>query len=104
MALADYLMLEHQWRDAVAHSPWMAAYPADRFMGVSSNEGNAMGYYVDEHRACADAREARQRGIGWHASTDRYIELPAWFASYMQALPACYGLSGWPAPFVLPLR
>jgi hypothetical protein len=104
MALADYLMVEHQWREAGTHSPWMAAYPPERFMGVSSNEGNAMRYYVDEHRACADAREARARGIGWHASTDRYIELPFWFASYMQALPACYGVPDWAAPVVLPLR
>lgn len=104
MALADYLMVEHQWRHAVAHSPWMAAYPPERFMGVSSNEGNAMGYYVDEHRACTDAREARARSIGWHASTDRYIELPSWFASYMHALPACYSVPDWGAPVVLPLR
>jgi hypothetical protein len=104
MGLADYLMIEHQWRDAVSHSRWMVAYPPDRFMGVSSNEGNAMGYYVDERRACADAREARARGIGWHASTDLYIELPAWFASYMHALPACYGVPDWGAPVALPLR
>jgi hypothetical protein len=102
MALADYLMLEHQWRDAVALSPWMAAYPADRFMGVSSNERNAMGYYVDGRRACTDARDARQRGIGWHTGTDRYIELPSWFASYMQALPECYGVPSWTASPVLP--
>jgi hypothetical protein len=104
MGLADYLMVEHQWRDALAHSPWIAGYPADRFMGVSSNEGRAMGYYVDEARACTDAREARQRGIGWHASTDRYIELPSWFASYMRTLPACYGMPEWAAPVALPLR
>jgi hypothetical protein len=104
MGLADYLMVEHQWRDAVSHSPWMAAYPAARFMGVSSNEGNAMGYYVDAHRACMDAREARQRGIGWHAGTDRYIELPTWFASHMQALPGCYGVPDWGAPGAVQLR
>jgi hypothetical protein len=100
MRLADYLMVEHQWREAVAANPWMAAYPAERFMGVSSNEGNPMGYYVDGQRACADAREARARGIGWHASTDRYVELPSWFAEYMQSLPGCQGLGTSSAPLV----
>jgi len=104
MALADYLMFEHQWRDARAQSPWMAAYPAERFMGVSSNEGNPMGYYVDERRACTDAREAQQRGIGWHASTDRYVDLPWWFGSYMQALPECVGASSWATPVLTPLH
>ena len=104
MGLADYLMVEHQWRDARAHSPWMAAYPAERFMGVSSNEGNAMGYFVDERRACADAREAQQRGIGWHASTDRYVDLPSWFGPYMQALPECLRASNWATPGLGPLR
>jgi len=104
MALADYLMVEHQWRDARVHSSWMAAYPADRFMGVSSNEGNPLGYYVDERRACADAREAQQRGIGWHTSTDRYIDLPSWFASYMQALPECVRAFGWQSPALEALR
>ena len=63
----------------------MAPYPAERFMGVSSNEGAAMGYYVNELRVIADTREARERGIGWHASTDRYINLAIWFASHVQA-------------------
>jgi hypothetical protein len=103
MGLADYLMVEHHWRNAAVNSPWMAAYPAERFMGVSSNEGNPMGYYVDERRACADAHEAQQRGIGWHVSTDRYVELPSWFASYMQALPECRGLANWRTPVVVPL-
>jgi hypothetical protein len=83
MDLADYVMLEHQWRRTM---PWMAAYPPERFMGVSSNEGRAMGYYVDERRAIADTREALQRGIGWHTSTDRYINLPIWFASHLRAV------------------
>jgi hypothetical protein len=104
MGLADYLMVEHQWRNAATTSPWMAGYLAERFMGVSSNEGNPMGYYVDEHRACADAREAQQRGIGWHASTDRYVELPSWFATYMQALPECLRVSNWATPGLGTLR
>ena len=103
MGLADHLMVEHHWRDARAHSAWMAAYPAERFMGVSSNEGNALGYYVDERRACADAREAQQRGIGWHASTDRYVDLPSWFMSYMQAVPECVGVASWASP-LMPVR
>ena len=85
MELADYVMLEHQWR---ATTPWMANYSPDRFMGVSSNEGHAMGYYVDERRAVADTLEAWRLGIGWHASTDRFVQLPYWFARYTQALPA----------------
>ena len=86
MELADYLMLEHQWRASPASSAWMAAYPAERFMGVSSNEGHAMGYHVDQHRAIADTLEAWRRGIGWHASTDRFAQLPAWFAGYFHGL------------------
>jgi len=63
-----------------------------------------MGYYVDERRACTDAREAQQRGIGWHASTDRYVDLPWWFGSYMQALPECVGASSWATPVLTPLH
>lgn len=85
MDLADYVMLEHQWR---ATTPWMGSYSPDRFMGVSSNEGRAMGYFVDERRALADTIEAWKLGIGWHASTDRFAQLPYWFARYAQSLPA----------------
>jgi hypothetical protein len=42
-----------------------------------------MGYYVDERRAIADTLEAWRLGIGWHASTDRFVQLPYWFAGYM---------------------
>lgn len=86
MDVADMVMLEHRWRDLREGSPWSARYPADRFMGVSSNEENAMGYAVDETRAIADTREAWARGVGWHSSTERYIELPEWFDTYMQAV------------------
>ena len=91
MELADYLMLEHRWRASPATSAWMAAYPAERFMGVSSNEGHAMGYYVDEHRAIADTLEAWRRGIGWHAATDRFVHLPAWFSAYFGGLARTTG-------------
>lgn len=86
MQVCDLLMLEHAWRDALTRSPWLRRYPHDRVMGVSSNEENAMGYAIDEQRAIEDTREAWERGIGWHTSTDRYVELPEWFERYVQAL------------------
>lgn len=88
MQVADRVMVEHQWRTLARLSPWMARYGADRFMGVSSNEGNAMGYFVDQERAIRDTREAWQAGVGWHTSTNLYIELPGWFTGYMQAIAA----------------
>ena len=88
MRVADRIMLEHDWRDFSVQSPWMRRYAPARFMGVSSNEGNALGYLVDEQRALADTREAWQCGIGWHTSTNRYIELPEWFGSYVQGVSA----------------
>ena len=45
-----------------------------------------MGYVVDEQRAIADTREAWRRAIGWHTSTTTYVELPRWFATYVQAV------------------
>lgn len=86
MGVADRVMFEHRWRRVRADSPWASGYAAKRFMGVSSNERNAMGYCVDEARAISDTREAWRSGIGWHASTDVYIKLPAWFAAYVQAV------------------
>jgi hypothetical protein len=85
MQVADRVMVEHAWRDFGAYSPWTSRYDADRFMGVSSNEDDAMGYRVDERRAIEDTRDAWRRGIGWHTSTDRYIKLPDWFDAYSQA-------------------
>ena len=78
MDLSDRLMLEHRWREFLPQSAWARDYDRDRFMGISSNEENAMGYVVDGARATRDARDAWQAGIGWHAATDRYIELPGW--------------------------
>ena len=87
MDFADRVMFEHGWRNAASDSAWTVLFPADRFMGVSSNEeGEAMGYHVDEARAIADTREAWSRRIGWHASTDRYARLPRWFEAYINAV------------------
>ena len=86
MDVADYLMVEHRWRDLRTGSLWSARYAADRFMGVSSNEGNAMGYVVDEQRAIDDTHEAWRREVGWHTSTDRYVQVPAWFERYVSAV------------------
>jgi hypothetical protein len=89
MEVADKVMVEHQWRELAGESPWMRGYPPARFMGVSSNEGCAMRYFVDERRALKDTREALQRrGIGWHTSTGRYIDLPPWFARYVRKVKA----------------
>ena len=86
MEVADRVMVEHRWRDLRLGSLWSFRYPAQRFMGVSSNEEHAMGYCVDEQRAVADTLEAWRAGIGWHAATDRYVELPHWFAAYVRAV------------------
>ena len=86
MEVADLLMVEHQWRTLRAQSPWITRYGAGRFMGVSSNEEGAMGYFVDGRCAVEDAREAWAGGVGWHAATDRYVELPDWFETYIEAV------------------
>lgn len=88
MQVADRVMVEHQWRNLATGSLWSFRYPGDRFMGVSSNEGAAMGYVVDEARGIADTREAWERGVGWHTSTTTYIELPPWFSAYARAVQA----------------
>jgi hypothetical protein len=88
MRVADRVMLEHQWRDFATYSPWSRRYPNDRFMGVSSNEDNAMGYAVDEQCAIGDTREAWNKGIGWHTSTDHYVNIPEWFGRYVQGITA----------------
>jgi hypothetical protein len=89
MCVTDILMLEHQWRSFHEASQWCSSYPAERFMGVSSNEPGAhtcLGYVIDEDVAVRDTRAAWSHGVGWHYSTDRYIELPAWFSGYVGAL------------------
>jgi hypothetical protein len=87
MQVTDIVMVEHQWRAFCLMCPWRAGYPAIRFMGCSSNEPGAyaeLGYTVDGETAVDATREAWDRGIGWHASTDRYTELPAWFSTYTE--------------------
>ena len=88
MSVADYVMVEHAWRAFAVQSPWCSDHAPERFMGVSSNEENAMGYFVDGQRAVADTREAWACGIGWHTSTDRYTRLPFWFEDYVAAVSA----------------
>jgi hypothetical protein len=89
MSVTDILMVEHQWQTFYQTSDWHLNYAAERFMGVSSNEPGAytcLGHLVDAEVAVRDSRAARSHGIGWHYSTDRYIELPAWFSSYRATL------------------
>lgn len=86
MEVADRVMVEHQWRDLPVHSEWMAKYASERFMGVSSNEEDAMGYRTDLERAIRDTREAWRLGVGWHCATDRYVRLADWFEPYVEAL------------------
>ncbi len=84
MDIADLLMVEHQWRAFATESAWARKYPPDRFMGVSSNEENALGYIVDKARATEDARLSWQAGIGWHTATTRYVEFPEWMTDYVR--------------------
>jgi hypothetical protein len=86
MRLTDTLMVEHAWRNLAASCPWTQRYDRDRFMGVSSNESDILGYTVDERHAIRDTHEAWQAGIGWHTSTNRYVELPHWFPEYVRAV------------------
>jgi hypothetical protein len=86
MCVTDRLMVEHAWRNLAASCPWKQHYDRDRFMSVSSNESDFLGYTVDEQHAIQDTHEAWQAGIGWHTCTNRYIELPDWFSAYVQAV------------------
>lgn len=86
MSVSDILSFEHQWRLA-SHLDWFSKYPADRFMGISSNDiSNVMGYAVGEEAAGRDTIEAWQGGIGYHFSTDSYTRLAPWFEEYQKAL------------------
>ena len=86
MSIADYVMLEHAWRELRTTSPWCAGHAPSRFMGVSSNEPGAMPYAIARDRAIADTREAWACGVGWHTSTERFTRLPAWYEDYAAAL------------------
>jgi hypothetical protein len=82
MKISDIVSLEEEW---VYHGsmPWKTKYPPSRFMGVSSNE--YCGQCVGEQNAASKTAEAWNSGIGYHFSTDRYIDLPPWFGSYFSA-------------------
>lgn len=89
MGVTDCLMVEHQWRMLYQRNCWWRGYPAERFMGNSSNEPGARAYLgrrITLNRAVRDTREAWTNGIGWHCSTDRYIWLPPWFEAYTAAM------------------
>ena len=89
MDVADILMLEHQWRAFSETCAWRSKYSPERFMGNSSNEPGSsayLGHTIDGNVAVRDTLEAWARGIGWHYSTDRYTELPPWFAAYTRAV------------------
>lgn len=89
MDIADIVMLEHQWSQFAIGCGWHADYPADRFMGVSSNEPHArqeLGHAIDEQQAVVDTRRAWDMGVGWHYSCDRYTEVPPWYDTYMRAV------------------
>ncbi|MCI0560281.1 MAG: spherulation-specific family 4 protein [Nitrososphaera sp.] len=79
MSISDIVSLEEEW---VFHNDmlWKPRYPPSEFMGVSSNE--YCGQCVDGSIAAARTTEAWDAGIGYHFSTDRYVDIPAWFDSY----------------------
>jgi hypothetical protein len=80
MKISDIVSLEEEW---VYHNsiPWKTQYAPSRFMGVSSNEYCQL--CVSEDNAAQKTEDAWDAGIGYHFSTDRYIDLPTWFGSYM---------------------
>jgi hypothetical protein len=82
MQISDIVSLEEEW---VYHAsiPWKSNYPPSRFMGVSSNEYCDL--CVTEQNGALKTAEAWKNGIGYHFSTERYIDLPPWFDSYMSA-------------------
>ena len=83
--ISDIVSLEEEW---VYHDrmPWITRYPPAEFMGVSSNE------YCDQcvtgENAAGKTAQAWDSGIGYHYSTDMYIDLPAWFGGYAESLNA----------------
>jgi hypothetical protein len=85
MLISDIVSLEEEW---TYHEqvPWMDSYPPARFMGVSSNEYCSA--CVGESNAAGKTTEAWNAGIGYHFSTDKYIDLPAWFDGYASEIRA----------------
>ena len=82
MQISDIVSLEEEWV-YYGSMPWKSNYPPSRFMGVSSNE--YCNQCVSENNAASKTAEAWNSGIGYHFSTDRYIDLPPWFDSYVSA-------------------
>jgi len=79
MQISDIVSFEEEWV-YYEQIPWMDKYPPSRFMGVSSNEYCIA--CIDESNAAGKTAEAWSAGIGYHFSTDKYIDLPAWFNGY----------------------
>ncbi len=88
MNVTDILMVEHAWRELYQTNPWFTAYPPERFMGNSSNEHPELSwhYHINCEVATQDTKEAWNKGVGWHFSTDKYITLPDWFSQYASNL------------------
>ncbi|HXG07067.1 MAG TPA: spherulation-specific family 4 protein [Nitrososphaera sp.] len=80
MQISDIVSFEEEW---VYHEqiPWMDKYPPSRFMGVSSNEYCTA--CINESNAADKTAQAWEAGIGYHFSTDKYIDLPSWFNDYV---------------------
>lgn len=83
MQISDIVSLEEEW---TYHNqiPWKDKYAPMRFMGVSSNE--YCDQCITDTNAVNKTLLAWSSGIGYHFSTDRYIELPSWFSSYVSQL------------------
>lgn len=81
MQISDIVSLEEEWIYYEQIS-WMDKYPPSRFMGVSSNEYCTTAC-ISESNAAVKTGDAWSAGIGYHFSTDKYIDLPVWFDSYV---------------------
>ena len=79
MLISDIVSLEEEWV-YYGQITWMHKYPSSRFMGVSSNE-YCTGC-INESNAAGETAKAWDAGIGYHFTTDMYIDLPTWFDSY----------------------
>jgi len=79
MLISDVVSLEEEWV-YYGQITWMHKYPSSRFMGVSSNE-YCTGC-INESNAAGETAKAWDAGIGYHFTTDMYIDLPTWFDSY----------------------
>jgi hypothetical protein len=85
MKISDIVSLEEEWV-YYGSMPWKSNYAPARFMGVSSNEYCEL--CITEENAVAKTAEAWNSGIGYHFSTERYIDLPSWFGSYFSKASA----------------